>query len=254
MAPDRIAGFAEQVQACGVRLVNSPREMLGHIDAALVLSLCGKAHRQSAQEFLAAGIPTFIDKPFACSLADALQMVQLAAQNNTVLFHASALYFAEEVQRFRTQQARFGKLYGAITYGPAKRAAGNPGLFHYGVHAVSMLYALLGPGCLHVTNTFSEPAEVVTGYWSDGRIGTVRGTRSGHAAYGFIAFCEAGVIHQSVSARYAYRNLCRMIVQSFTSGVPAVGTETAVEIVRFILAAMESEHHSGRQVALADVT
>ena len=89
----------------------------------------------------------------------------------------------------------------------AKRAAGNPGLLHYGIHATEILCTLMGPGCQAVTAIHSPGADVVTGEWADGRLGTLRGQRDGSTAYGFTAFCEHGVIPQSVSARYSYRNL-----------------------------------------------
>ena len=250
MAPERIAGFTQEVAACGVRIVNSPEEMLGQIDGVLVLSLCGSAHLERVRPFLEARIPAYVDKPFACSYADAVEMVQLAATRNTVLFHSSALAYADEIGQFRARQADYGTLHGVVSYGPAARAKGNPGLFHYGVHATSILFALMGPGCRHVATTYSTDAEVATGHWADGRIGAVRGNRRGSTAYGFIAFCENGVIHQPVSSRYAYRNLCQRTVDALTAGPSQGSNELTLEIVRFVLASLESESRRGEPVEL----
>jgi predicted dehydrogenase len=253
MGQERIAGFAEQVRACGVELVDSPEAMLGRIDAVLVLSLAGDAHLERVRPFLEAGVPAYVDKPFACSLADAEEMVRLAEANNATLFHASALRYAAEVEAFRESAATLGGLHGAVSYGPAWRDAGNPGLFHYGIHPTAVLFALLGPGCERVWAAASEGTDVVTGAWSDGRIGTLRGGRAGSTAYGFVAFCERAVIHENVSTRYAYRNLCRKIVESFTKKMPDEPNETSLEIVRFVLAAEESGRRGGSPVRLVDV-
>ncbi|MFT4559358.1 MAG: putative dehydrogenase, partial [Planctomycetaceae bacterium] len=146
-----------------------------------------------------------------------------------------------------------GQTNGAITYGPAKRADGNPGLFHYGIHSVELLFELLGSGCETVSTTWSEEAEVVTGVWADGRIGTVRGNRTGVTSYGFVAYCEDGVVSETVSTRFAYRNLCREIVRTFESGQPSVTHETNLDVVRFVLASLNSEQTGGQPVSLRDI-
>ena len=250
MSPERIPGFRRQMIECGVELVETPEEMLGRIDAVLVLSLCGDAHLARVRPFLEAGVPAYVDKPFACTLKDAEEMVELARNAGGLMFTSSSLRFSEELTAFRKTLPAFGKLNGAMTWGPAKRHPGNPGLFHYGIHAVELLYTLLGPGCEEVCSTWSEEAEVVTGRWADGRLGTVRGVRSGCSAYGGAAFCDSGIVPIPAGARFAYRNLCRAILETFTTRTPVVPHETSLEIVRFILAASESEHVGGRAVRL----
>lgn len=250
MAPERIAGFTEQVAACGVELVDSPAALIGRVDAVLVLSLCGAAHRERATPFLEAGIPTFVDKPFTCSVADADALVQLAEDKQTLLFSSSALPFAEEMEQFRDKAKLLGPIHGVVAYGPAHRAPGNPGLFHYGIHAVSILQSIMGPGCESVRYLGNDGADLVSCRWRDGRLATLRGSRSGSTAYGFLAFAENGIVNQPVSARYAYRNLCREIVSSFTSGKPSISNQVSLEIVRFVAAAIESEKRGGESISL----
>lgn len=250
MAPERIPGFREQMVAAGIPLVDSPEQLIGRVDAVLVLSLCGAAHLERARPFLRAGIPVYVDKPFTCSLADARALLQLVRETGTLLTYGSALRWAEEVLEFQSQRGRLGDLLGLVSYGPAKRAGGNPGLFHYGIHAIEVLYALMGTGCTEVTAAATDGADVVTGRWSDGRLATMRGSRRGASAYGFVAFCEHGVIRRHVSTYYAYRNLCREIVRGFSCGVPTVGYDEIEELIRFLTAAGASERDGGRPVAL----
>ncbi|GAB4149565.1 MAG: Gfo/Idh/MocA family oxidoreductase [Planctomycetaceae bacterium] len=255
MSPERIPLFTEQVRdEGGVKLVDNPEEMIGDIDAVLILSLCGSAHLERARPFLEAGIPTYIDKPFACNLSDAEEMIRLAQENNATLFHSSGLRFAEEILNFQRASEIHGRLNGVMSYGPAKRAEGNPGLFHYGIHAVSILFALMGPGCESVTTIYTEGAEVVSGRWRDGRIGTLRGNRAGSTAYGFLAFCDNSVENHLVSTRWTYRNLCQQIVNSFTSGVPTVPHECYLEETRFVLASLESERRDGVPIRLESIS
>ncbi len=253
MQPERIPGFTSQVESCGVRLVDNPADMLGEIDAVLVLSLCGSAHLDRVRPFLEAGLPAYVDKPFACTLGDAREITTLAQQCQQVVFGTSALRFSDDVIEMTASEDQTGAINGVFSYGPAKRADGNPGLFHYGIHATEVLFTLMGSGCESVSTAFTEDAEVVTGKWADGRIGTLRGNRSGHTAYGFVAFCENGVIERRASTRFAYRNLCQHIVNSFETGTPAVPPKLTLEVVRFVIASMESEQQSGAWVRLDSV-
>lgn len=253
MSPERIPVFTPQVQACGVELVNAPEQMLERIDAVLVLSVCGQPHLERVRPFLEAGVPAFVDKPFACSLADAVEMVRLAEEYQTMLFSSSALRYSGELLEVQQRLANYGPLNGVVCYGPAKRADGNPGLFHYGIHAVEMLFALMGPGCESVQTAFSEGAEVVSARWRDGRLATLRGNRQGSTTYGLTAFCERAIVPRLVSSRYAYRNLCRAIVESIETGQPAVPNGVTLEIVRFILASLESERRGSAPVSLTQL-
>lgn len=245
MAPERIGGFREQVTAAGVELVDSPLELIGRIDAVLILSLCGSAHLERVRPFLEAGVPAFVDKPFACSIEDADGMVELAERTGTLLLHASALRFSSSVAKLRVQRERAGALRGLISYGPAKRNPFNPGLLHYGIHAIEVLYALMGTGCASVACTHSDGADVVTGSWSDGRIATLRGSRAGATAYGVVAFCEQAVIPQTISTYDAYTNCCREIVSAFVDGRPLAPYEEIREVTRFALTALASEQSGG---------
>jgi hypothetical protein len=253
MSPERIGGFTQQIEECGVALVGDPAEMVGRIDAVLILSLCGGVHLERVRPFLEAGIPAYVDKPFTCSRADAEEIVRLAKEYETLVYGSSALRFSEDVQQFHRRTSIYGPLHGVVSYGPAKRAAGNPGLFHYGIHATEILYALMGLGCQSVTTVYSEGSEVVSGHWHGDRIASIRGNRVGATAYGFVAFCENAVVDVRISTRYAYRNLCRSIVSTLHSRQPAVSNETTLELVRFVLAALESEQQAGHPVALASI-
>lgn len=253
MSPDRIELFQPQIEACGVEIVSSPEQMLGQIDAVLILSLSGQVHLKRVLPFLEAGIPAFIDKPFTCSWQEAEQLVELAQKRNTLVFGSSALRFSEEVLNFQQQAERYGTLNGCLCFGPAKRAQGNPGLFHYGIHTCELLFTLMGTGCEWVCNHWSEDAEVVTAGWQDGRLATLRGNRTGSTAYGFIAFCETGVIPVSVSTRSVYRNLCRQIVRGFETNQPIVPHEVTLEITRFVSASLLSEQHKGERVYLNEL-
>jgi predicted dehydrogenase len=249
ISPDRIPGYTETLRKYGIEILNEPSELLGKIDAVLIESVDGGVHRERAIPFLERGIPTYVDKPFACSLADARQMMDVALRKHVPIMSSSSLRYAPEVVEAQGGQGPTGAIVGVATHGPAPtHPTRNPGLFHYGIHPVEMLFALMGPGCSKVTSLGGANGEVVTGVWSDGRVASVRGIRKGRADYGFTVFGEKAVVTQPVSTRYIYRELLKKIVAMFeTKEIPIDPRET-LEIVAFIEAAKTSLDAAGMAV------
>src|SRR5438270_6736312 len=84
----------------GVPVADRPEEMLGKIDGVLIEAVDGSVHLERARPFLQAGVPTFVDKPFATSLAAARELAHLAASHGAPLFSSSSLRYAPEVVAF----------------------------------------------------------------------------------------------------------------------------------------------------------
>jgi len=246
---ETIDEYVGKLKGFGIEMVDAPEDMIGKVDAVCVESQSGYAHLERVTPFLKAGIPCFVDKPFACTVEDAQAMADLAKANNAALFSSSSLRYALEIVDVLQDEA-IGPVVGAHTYSPASIHDRNPGLFHYGIHAVEPLFALMGRGCKSVNCSFTEGAEVTSGVWEDGRIGTLRGTRKGAHAYGFTVWGEKGVKSCPIDAAYIYRELLKQIVKTFGTNEAPLDIEETVEIVSFIVAAMESAANGGAPVKL----
>jgi virulence factor len=252
--PERIPGYTEEMKKLGVALVDRPEDMIGKVDGMLIESQEGGAHWPAARPFLEAGIPCYIDKPFTCSLADAKKIVELAAKKNVPVFSSSSLRYAPELVEYMADATKHGKIIGALAYGPApefeKDRTLNPGLFHYGIHAVEILYAVMGPGCERVASTHEKDVDVATGQWKDGRVASVRGIRAGKSDYGCLAFTEKGAQPVPIGTKYIYCELAKHIVEMFKTGRSPLDPAVTVEIVAFIEAANKSgaNHGAGEKV------
>jgi hypothetical protein len=242
--PERIPGYKKEIEKLGIPLVDKPTDMIGKVDGMLIESQQGGVHWQRARPFLEAGLPCYIDKPFTCSVADAKKLVSLAEDKKVPIFSSSSLRYAPELVQF-VAEPNHGKILGAIAYGPAPLHDLNPGLYHYGIHAVEVLYTLMGPGCQRVTCTHERDVDVVTGQWKDGRLATVRGIRSGKSSYGCLAFTEQGVQPVPIGTAFIYRELLKKIVEMFQTKRAPLDIAITVEIVAFIEAALRSGHNHG---------
>lgn len=253
LSPERVPGFTEEMKQLAIPLVDNPLDMMGQIDAVMIESVDGSVHWERARPFIEAGVICFVDKPFTCSLAEARDMVELARSHGVPLFSSSAFRYEPKLIEFMAQtqapDSVTGSIVGAMTYGPSPTRSRNPGLFHYGIHATEALFALLGPDCeqVHGVRQGGEPdadewgADVATGRWADGRLGTVRGIRSGHRCFGFVAFCEKGVHHVTLSMQFVYRELLKQVMRFFETRQAPIEIDETLRIIAFIEAARTSE-------------
>ncbi len=249
---EKLAEYTATLASYGVEVVSAPEELISKVDAVMVEFQSGMVHLEYARPFLEAGLPTFVDKPFTCSVADAQQLADLAEANDVPLFSSSSLRYALEIQQLQAEEDQTGEVLGAMAYSPASLHPENPGLFHYGIHAVETLYALMGPGCREVGCAYEDGAEVVVGRWEDGRLGSIRGTRGGTHAYGFTVWCENEVRACSIDASYIYRELLKKVVGMFESGIAPLDIAETIEIVAFIEAAAKSAQNRGQATPLFD--
>ncbi|MDW8029957.1 MAG: Gfo/Idh/MocA family oxidoreductase [Armatimonadota bacterium] len=229
----------------GIKFVDSLDELRSLVDAVMVLSQDGSVHLERAKPFLEAGMPVFVDKPFACSLHDALLMAEIAERHNAPLFSSSSLRYALEVQKVHEQKSEWGKVIGADAFSPAPTHPRNPGLFHYGIHGVETLFAIMGKGCRRVRCVYHDDGEVVVGEWEDGRIGTMRGIRKGAHAYGFSVLCEKQAWSTTIDIRYIYRELLKRVVEMFQTLKQPIEISETLQIVAFIEGAKQSAEQHG---------
>lgn len=244
---------AELKDKWGVEIVGSIEELCKKVDAVLLESVDGRPHLNQVRPVFAAKKRVFIDKPFAASYANAREIARLSGESGTPFFSSSSLRFVNDLQAM-TRDEKLGAMLGAFTYGPSPTEPHHPDLFWYGIHAVEMLYTLMGPGCESVTRVHANGADVVIGKWKDGRIGTMRGIRDGKRDYGAVAFGAKANLATPASMKVDYRNLLVEIVKFFQTGAPPVPPEETLEIMAFMEAADLSKARGGAPVMLGEIT
>jgi predicted dehydrogenase len=246
----RVEGYTQEIQGFGVEIVDSIEALLPKVDCVLLESVDGRPHRKQAEPVIRAGKPLFIDKPVAGSLSDAIAIFEFAKEHRVPCFSSSSLRYSPGVASLRADE-RVGDMRGCFVYSPCHLEPHHPDLFWYGVHGVEMLFTIMGTGCATVARTHTDDADVVTGVWSDGRVGTYRGLRNGASDYGAIVFGSKGIVP---GGKYAgYEPLVAEIVKFFHTGQVPVSAEETLEIFAFMEAADESKRQGGMPVSLAKV-
>jgi predicted dehydrogenase len=248
---EKVRQYTEECRdRCGVTLAERPEDLLGQVDGVFIESQCGAVHLERARPFLQAKIPVFIDKPFTNSVADAKEIARLAVEHRSPVFSASSLRYALEVQELLRRTPR-EEVLSVDVLTPGATHVKNPGLLHYGIHGVEMLYTLLGPGCERVSCHSGSAGQVAVGTWKDGRIGTVRAVTRGASTFAFTACTDKEVVSQTVNTSWIYRELLQRILKMMEIGESPLDLRETVEIIAFIQAARESDEQGGSPVELA---
>jgi hypothetical protein len=242
----RVPGYIEQIKKMDVEIVDSIDELLKRVDCVLLETNDGRPHLEQAIPCFKAGKPTFIDKPIAASLADAIAIFEAAKKYNCPTFSSSSLRYGKQTQAARA--GSLGNITRCETFSPASLEKTHPDLFWYGIHGVESLFTVLGPGCESVTRGKTDDGRIeVVGKWSGGREGTFRENKG----YGGKAMGDKG--EGPVGDSAGYRPLIVEIVKFFRTKEPPVTADETLAICAFIEAADESKRQEGKPVALAEM-
>jgi predicted dehydrogenase len=167
--PDRTAKLT-QLGAIET-VVQKSQDLLSSVDALIVTSRDGAEHAAQALPFLEAGIPVWVDKPLAASLADAESIVAAAEQSGAALTSSSALRWVPDTTAIVAAMAAIGPLQEIVVSGPADPNSEYGGIFFYGIHAADIAQRLL-PGRPDDIEVTALPAGISVRY----SLGTVRVT------------------------------------------------------------------------------
>lgn len=248
---DNIEKNTARMRELGVEICDIIEAMLAKVDAVMLLSIDGRPHPPQARPIFAARKPLFIDKPVAASLVEIVEIFREAKKSGTPCFSNSSLRYSPGIVGMMNDP-RVGRVLGCDAYGNNQSILpGHPDLFYYGIHGCEILFTIMGPGCQTVSRVKGDTADLVTGTWKDGRVGTFRGILRGQTGFGATVFGEKGI---APAGKFeGYEPLLIEIAKFFKTGQPPMSEEHTLEIYAFMEAADESLRQSGRPVSVQSV-
>ena len=244
---ERIDKFTDTLtQQYGVKLYPTIAELCKNVDAIMLESVDGRPKVRQAIPVIDAGLPLYIDKPMAGSLADVLFIFDYAKNKGVPIFSSSSLRYGKATQAARA--GALGKIMHAETFSPASIEVRHPDLFWYGVHGCESLFTVMGPGCETVQRRSTAAGKIeVIGKWKGGRTGIFREGKGygGHAK---------GTEGEGEVGKYdGYAPLVVEAVRMFQTGNVPVAPQETIEVFAFMEAADESKRQEGKLVKLADI-
>lgn len=241
----------EIVRGLGVEIVDSVESLVAKSDAVIIASIDGRPHVKQVRPVFAARKPVVVDKPVAASLAEVVAIFREAQRTGTPLFSSSSLRYSPGIAAM-SNNPKIGRVLGCDAYSNnVSILPDHPDLFYYGIHGTEMLFTIMGSGCKTVSRVHGETADIVTGVWNDGRVGTLRGILQGRTGFGAMVFGEKGV---GPAGKFeGYEPLVAEIAKFFQTRKPPVTAGQTMEIYAFMEAADESKRQGGRPVSVEDV-
>jgi hypothetical protein len=205
------------------------RDMLGEIDALLLARDDAEHHLGFAEAFLEAGIPVYVDKPPALSVA-ALDALFQRAIEPAQIFSCSALRFADEL-RLSAEEAR--------TIGPLKCISGvTPKSWErYAAHVIDPILSFVGPGRVTAGRLVMDRGAVTLSVdWNSGLKGQISATG---LASGRISLTYQGE-RESIEKVFADSFLAfRAALHSFVQGVRQRTSFTPYEHLKRVVELIE---------------
>ena len=245
--------FYGKAQVC-----KRPEEASDDVDMVFLADCNGDGsdHRKLAEPGLRKGVPTFVDKPFACDVKDAVAMVDLARKRRTPLMSLSILRTVPHFTRFRARFAELGALHFGSVEGGGTTFAGQ-------IHTINIAQHLFGSGVVSVQSMGKEPMSYMHLDYGGRKDRPLQGVTlncligtTPHCAFYASAYGPEGAVHSPPIGDFQFpwgaaRNLelARQMVQTRK---PVVPYEEMIENVAVATAARLS-HKRGRAVKLSEV-
>ena len=227
-------------------IVAKPAHLIGLVDLALILddNDGGALHPELAQPFLEAGVATYVDKPMALHLDDAIALFDLAGHHGTPLMSCSALRFADELSA--VSNGDLGELSAVFSVGPGD-------WYNYGIHAVEAAVAVAGIGAQSVQQFHSTDRDLTVISHEGGPRVVIGTLRDAHTSFHVTAFGASKMVETDVS-NYSgfYANTIRAAVQMAETRAAPVPREVTLEVLG-ILAAGKRSSDTGAAVRLDEI-
>ena len=221
-------------------VVGKPEEMIGKVDAVFVVFRHGGLHYRYVRPFLQAGIPAFVDKPLACSTADARKILALAKRKGGLLTSYSTIRWAKGTQELVGKCAELGGVRSGVFGCPADPASEYGGIHFYAIHAVETMQQVMGLGVTEVVARQSGKNTVAALSYGDGRTATLHLLSDSKHGYLATAMCKEGVAGGSLDVSDCYVAGLRRILAMLKTGKPPLAAEQMFEPVRVLDAIVES--------------
>ena len=236
--------------ACSIpEVCDTAEECSTGVDLAIIVDDGSAEQWRYAEHPLKNGIPTFCDKPLAMTAKQAKAIADLAEKTGTPFMSASSLRFVPDILKLRDEVESVGPV------NLAQAICGNE-LLYYGIHALSMIYAVLGDGggAVSVHNVGQPGMNVVRIRYADHRdvvllVGDRDWMRSG---YQISLYGKKGWKTVTPNLENLYTHLLEEFLNYVKTGETAATIQQEVDVIA-VLEAGERSLKEGREVMIEEV-
>lgn len=228
-------------------VVDVPNAVIGQVDAVIVATDKGYEHVDRCRPFVEAGLPVFVDKPMVDNAADLAVFRRWVGEGRPIL-SSSAMLYCKEFQPYRESTAELGEIrFASVTTAKTWE--------RYGIHALSAIYPILGPGFLTARNTGTLNRNVVHFTHACGADVVVVATTDMYGGFGALQLCgTVGTVQLMANDTFlSFKAQLEAFVRYVRTGVRPFPFSQTEELMKMIIAGIISREQDGREVELTDI-
>ncbi len=240
---------AGHVARCSLipNVVDNPEDVIGEVDAVIIATDIGSEHVERARPFVKAGVPVFIDKPMVDNPGDLEVFNDWTAEGNPIL-SSSSMRYTKEFLPYRLSTSNLGELR-FISITTAKKWE------TYGIHALEAVYPITGPGYISGTNTGSYERNVVHFKHSKGIDVVCIASADMYGGFGLLSLCGTKGSDQLVvkDSFFSFKSQLEAFVKYLRTGIRPFPYEETEELMRMIIAGIQSRDKGGKEIMLRNI-
>jgi predicted dehydrogenase len=219
--------------ACRIDAVcETPEEMIGAVDAVMILRDDADSHWRLAAPFLKAGVPVFVDKPLCVSRAE-LDLFEPYLRSGQ-LMSTSGLRYAGETDAWRQAAEQFGELR-------LIRASVPVDWPRYGVHMLECAMGALGVRPVAVQRHAVAHGSVAVRL-EDHSLLLIDALGATPTPFSLQVFGTLGNAEVQIRDNFtAFRRTIGNFVELVRTGKPAIDPEDTLLVIRTLIAGVEAE-------------
>ncbi len=225
-------------------IAQNPAEMVGEVDAVMLLRDDPESHREMSVPCIGAGIPLFVDKPLAFSGVD-LDWFAGCVRKGSFVMSCSSMRYAAECRVIRQDIEALGKI-SLVT------AVGKKDWKKYGIHLLEAVFSLLGdPVAGSVRHAGETDREVVVIELPGGPAVTLHLFSEITGTFQVSVFGEKGWKLAEIKNSYSmFRDNIVEFVRSVEEGRPRLDFRKTENLIRILVAAERSRLSGGEKIKM----
>ncbi len=231
-------------------IASTPEELIGRVDAVMIVFRHGDLHAKYAMPFLKQGIPVWLDKPFTIKNSDAKELIAASERYKTILTGGSTCKFAYDILMLKNMVkngGRIGQVKSAMLNFPASLENEYGGIYFYGAHLVEMACAVFGYDMKSVTASRVNGDVLAVVKYENYQVALnfIEGSTQ-NCAY---VIGDQGVILRDLDISLVYRHGLDEFIKTLRSSKLPVSHEKLFATVE-LLNAIKDAYESGKEIKI----